>query len=272
MNSKRTHLMALGLIASGAGLAFLVANLQASPGGVSGKSQSPQGCNCHSTSPNASGVATVSLTGPQTVQPGSTSTYTLSVSGGPTGTTGGFDLAKSAGTFIAGTGSKVLNNDLVQSSSGARSWTFQWTAPATEGACNLYAVGQATNGSGTSGDSWNWYGGAQGTAFVITVSPPVGVGDGGASRVWLAPAAPNPTSGPARLEYSLAEAGPAQLEIFNVTGRRVALLASGSSSSGRHVQTWSGRDDGGRLVPSGQYFVRLVAGGTSLSRTLFLVR
>jgi hypothetical protein len=37
----------------------------------------------------------------------------------------------------------------------------------------FHAVAQATNGSGTSGDSWNWYGDTQGAPFSIVVVGPL---------------------------------------------------------------------------------------------------
>ncbi len=271
MIGRRKLVGAGSLVMAALALGFGAANLHAYSDGVSGKAQSAQGCSCHSTSPNANGAVTVSISGPQGVQPGATASYTISVAGGPSGTTGGFDLAKTGGTWVPGANTQVLGSDLTHSVGTQRTWSFQWTAPATAGTYSLYAVAMSTNGGGTSGDSWNWYGGAVNTAFTITVSSQVGADGATASGLWLAPAAPNPTSGPTRIEFSLAEPGPVRLEIFNVAGRRVVLLASGELTAGRHVQSWDGRDEAGRLVPSGQYFVRLRAGSAGRSRGFFVL-
>ena len=152
-----------------ASLVFWAAHLMANSSGKTGCSTSATGCNCHSSTPNAAGAVTVSITGPQTVQVGSVSNYTISVTGGPANTTGGFNLSASGGTFTAGTGNKVSNGELTHSSKTLRSWSFQWTAPAVAGTYRFYAVAQATNNSGTGGDSWGWYGGAANTAFSIAV-------------------------------------------------------------------------------------------------------
>ncbi|MGC2193603.1 MAG: choice-of-anchor V domain-containing protein, partial [Terriglobales bacterium] len=99
----------------------------ASSNGISGFS-GKNGSTC--TSCHSSGTApTVTMTGPTSVASGSTSTYTISVSTVTSGN-GGVDVAASAGTFAAGTGTKVLNGEIVHSSpSTTHSWTFSWTAP-----------------------------------------------------------------------------------------------------------------------------------------------
>lgn len=154
-----------------AGLALWAAHLLADGSGRTGVSTSSNGCSCHGSSPNANGAVTVSVTGPQAVVAGTINDYTIAVSGGPSGTTGGFDLSASGGTFTAGTGNKVSGGDLTHSNNSRRSWSFRWTAPATAGTYRFAAVGLASNGSGSGGDSWNWYGGAAASPFTITVTP-----------------------------------------------------------------------------------------------------
>jgi hypothetical protein len=143
--------------------------LFAYPDGVTGVSRASDGCSCHNSSPNASGPVTVAITGPATVLPGSTTSYTISVSGSPTGSTGGINLTADNGTLVAGSGTDVVGGEVVSIDDARRSWTFSWHAPATEGTYKFYAVGEATNGSGRGGDSWNWYGGAVSTPFNIVV-------------------------------------------------------------------------------------------------------
>jgi hypothetical protein len=69
-----------------------------------------------------------------------------------------------------------------------------------------------------------------------------------------------------------------QLAIFNVLGRQVRLLVDGDFAPGRYTQTWDGRDDFGRLVPSGIYFYQLKvtgkseAGGFERTRKMVLAR
>jgi len=55
-------------------------------------------------------------------------------------------------------------------------------------------------------------------------------------------------------------------------GRRVRTLMHGSMGSGDHAVDWNGDDDGGHPVGSGNYRVRLKAGGRVDSRTVTLVK
>ena len=164
--------MTFGIVA--VSLTLWVGYLAARSGGVSGVCTSSEGCDCHSSTPNDNGVATVTITGPQLVDSGTTNSYTIAVTGGPSGTTGGFDLCATEGTLIAGVGSKLDSGELIHSNGDNRSWTFQWTAQTAGMALvDFFAVAQATDGSGRSGDSWNWYGDTESTPFTITVVGPL---------------------------------------------------------------------------------------------------
>ncbi len=238
----------------------------ARPDGMTGVAQSATGCSCHSSTPNANGAVTVSVMGPIAVQPGSTHTYTIWVTGGPAGTVGGFNLKADAGTLIAGPNNKVVGGELTHSNPDQRSWNFDWTAPSTNTTAHFYAVAQACNGNGNNqGDSWNWYGAAVNTPFNITVDSSVGVGDGGPAAFWLAPTRPNPFVGRAHIGFSLPQAGPARVEIFDLGGRRIALLASGEMSAGPHEVVWDGRNGRSQPVSAGSYLIRLESGGRVLT-------
>ncbi len=58
----------------------------------------------------------------------------------------------------------------------------------------------------------------------------------------------------------VATAAPLVLEIFDVTGRRVARVAGGPPAPGRHVLAFTGRDERGRSLARGVYFYRVAAG------------
>ena len=79
---------------------------------------------------------------------------------------------------------------------------------------------------------------------------------------------PNPFARSTVLRYEIAEAGPARLDIFDLTGRLVARLAEGPHQPGLHeirLQMPEG-------LPSGRYFARLDVGGRLRTVPLFLVR
>ena len=67
-------------------------------------------------------------------------------------------------------------------------------------------------------------------------------------------------------------AGPARLEVFALTGQRVALLHQGAGEAGVHRVFFDGRDDRGRPLASGVYLYRLVTDQTVQTRKLTLLQ
>jgi hypothetical protein len=89
----------------------------------------------------------------------------------------------------------------------------------------------------------------------------------------LAPAAPNPFRAATELRFSLPRSERVSLEIFDVTGRRVARPVAGELlPAGPHGVLWDGRDAAGRAVASGVYFLRLSAGRELRTAKLLRVR
>jgi hypothetical protein len=83
---------------------------------------------------------------------------------------------------------------------------------------------------------------------------------------------PNPFGQETAVRFNLARERHARLEVVDVTGRRVALLADRVLAAGPHTFPWDGRNAGGAPVAAGMYFVRLVADGESSARPLIRVR
>jgi hypothetical protein len=50
-----------------------------------------------------------------------------------------------------------------------------------------------------------------------------------------------------------------ELKVFNVLGQLVKVLALKQQTSGEYNMTWDGKDETGRVVPAGVYFVQLIA-------------
>jgi hypothetical protein len=75
------------------------------------------------------------------------------------------------------------------------------------------------------------------------------------------PPRPNPTSSAATFAFDLPRAANARLEIFDLAGRRVALLADGERNAGHYELRWDGSDAGGARAQAGLYFVRFATPG-----------
>ena len=70
---------------------------------------------------------------------------------------------------------------------------------------------------------------------------------------------PNPGEHGTRIELAVA-GGPQRfrVDVYDVGGRRVANLVDGVLPAGRYELVWPGRDEAGRTVAAGVYFVRAV--------------
>lgn len=74
------------------------------------------------------------------------------------------------------------------------------------------------------------------------------------------------------LRRALPRAAEVTLAVFDQQGRRVRTLLAGQQPAGEHAVTWDGRDDGGRAVASGIYFVRGTAEGRTFTRRVAALR
>ena len=84
--------------------------------------------------------------------------------------------------------------------------------------------------------------------------------------------APNPFNSQTVIPWFLLEAGPARLEVFALTGQRVAVLHAGPQQAGFHRYGWDGCDARGRALASGVYVYRLVTAEGVQTRKLTLLR
>ena len=83
---------------------------------------------------------------------------------------------------------------------------------------------------------------------------------------------PNPFNPRTIIGYTLPEQCRVQLEVFDVTGRRVKVLVDKIQAGGSFSADWNGRDTNGTATVSGVYFYRLTAGKTTLTRKMILLR
>jgi hypothetical protein len=80
------------------------------------------------------------------------------------------------------------------------------------------------------------------------------------------------TGGEERVVLTMPRGGRARVEVFDIGGRRVRVLASGWQSGGEHSLDWDGRDQAGGLVSRGIYFVMARAEGRQVTQRLVRIR
>ncbi len=222
----------------------LVANaLPTGIGGYSGKAGGPVCSGCHTAGAT---VPTVAITGPATLTAGMTGNYTLTITGGPA-KVAGMNVSLSganSGTaaFTAGTGSKLVNAELVHSApmaavTNVATFSFAVKAPLTAGIFTLSAAGLSANN-----DTFETGDGTAKTSLDVNVSltagsPPVGTPDAGGVAPVLpgtdAGSTPPPTTSDAGSSPAPAAApdagniAPPPPMITTSTGGRAAPLSNG---------------------------------------------
>jgi len=108
------------------------------------------------------------------------------------------------------------------------------------------------------------------TAVETWVSVPAGMAAPTVLR--LEPARPNPFGDHAELSYGLPRGGRVRLAVYDVHGRRVASVVDRVDGAGWGSVVWDGRDEAGREVGSGTYFMRLESGDEVRVRKVVLAR
>jgi hypothetical protein len=83
---------------------------------------------------------------------------------------------------------------------------------------------------------------------------------------------PNPFNPSTTIQYYLPKREKVILEIFNLLGERVRVLADGEQTAGEHTVTWGGKDKSGENLPSGIYFYRLKGRDFSETKKMLLLK
>lgn len=84
-------------------------------------------------------------------------------------------------------------------------------------------------------------------------------------------AAPNPLRHGAELRFDLARRDVVEVVIHGADGRRCRALGSGVREAGPHAVSWDARDDEGRRLPPGMYFLRVSTSTGAMEKKLVLV-
>lgn len=86
------------------------------------------------------------------------------------------------------------------------------------------------------------------------------------SRVYF-DRSPNPVVAGTRISFSLPEAGPVRMAVYDRSGRMVATLLDGPQAAGSHRVEWDARE-----VPAGVYYCRLESNGSAATREVVIAR
>ena len=88
----------------------------------------------------------------------------------------------------------------------------------------------------------------------------------------LNPITPSPAMSSATISFSLAEAGTARIDVFDLAGRLVTTLDAHDLGAGSHSLVWDLTSGSGTRVPSGLYHVRLTSGSFSSAASVMVIR
>ena len=109
----------------------------------------------------------------------------------------------------------------------------------------------------------------RGVELDASVAPAI---EAGPAITQLSPAYPNPFAGSTMIDFSLAKAGPVKVSVYAVNGRQLRVLANGAHAPGVYRLEWDGRDDQGRIMPAGLYFVQMSANGARFTNKMSRLR
>jgi hypothetical protein len=108
--------------------------------------------------------------------------------------------------------------------------------------------------------------------FGLTPDGP-GTGTDEGFRNELSHAYPNPFNPMTKIAYSVKEAGPVTIEVYNVAGKVVRTLLDAELEGGSSgFVTWDGLNDAGDRCASGVYFYRIAAPGFTESHKMIMLK
>jgi hypothetical protein len=78
---------------------------------------------------------------------------------------------------------------------------------------------------------------------------------------------PNPFNSSTAIRFQLPASGITHLAVYDMLGRRVAVLVDGSMAAGHHTATFDASS-----LTSGMYLYRLTSGGQTLAKQMLLIK
>lgn len=239
--------------------------------GITGrtKKSASAGCSCHS--PSFSSSTTVSITGPDTLNPGQTAQYTLTVSNSSQAGAG-VDIAVDRGSLsptnnqLRSQDGELTHNSAISFVSGTVSVPFSYTAPSSLGFDTIYATGNAVNlNSNSGGDLWNFA--ANKKIVIANTSSIREIGLNQPSNFELEQNYPNPFNPATKIRFSVPLSSNVTLTVMDITGRIISELYKGNIKAGNYEYTFDGSN-----LSSGIYFYKLQTDNFSQIRKMSFVK
>ncbi len=141
--------------------------------------------------------------------------------------------------------------------------------PKTAGSAETLAVSNLLAGTPyflaikTGDDAGNW----SGISNIVGLTIPTTAVHSPAA-FWFSTPWPNPAHGAAYWSLGLPDAGPLRIDVYDVSGRQVARIASGWSEAGQYDSAWDLRDTAGHSVAAGIYLIRATYGATTVTKRI----
>ena len=83
---------------------------------------------------------------------------------------------------------------------------------------------------------------------------------------------PNPFNPTTTISFSLPKSEVVKLEVYDVLGKLVKIIADNAMSAGNYAMTWDGQDANGSKVASGMYIYRLQAGSFNSVKKMLMLK
>ncbi len=83
---------------------------------------------------------------------------------------------------------------------------------------------------------------------------------------------PNPFREHTNISYSLSKPTQVELSVYDASGRFVRCLVQGMQNAGEYESAWDGKNDSGKRLAAGVYFVRFKTGGSEKVEKAVLIR
>ncbi len=239
--------------------------------GVTGKTKkNGSGCTCHGNNPTT--TVSVSISGPQTLSPGTKGTYRVTISGGPL-VRAGTNISASSGelSVVSGSGLQKIGDELTHTSpkapqGGVVTFDFEFTAPNNPGTITLYANGNSVNFNGSSnGDQWNFA-----TNYTVTISTTSVENDNIQIKDFeLYQNYPNPFNPSTTISYNLHKDGFVKLIIYDLFGKEIATIINEYQRRGVYEVQFDAEKFN---LASGTYFYTIDFNGSKITKKLVYLR